>query len=155
MEMAQVWQSAEYRPARSVLFVAWGAEELDSAGVAHYLADPIIPLTRTVGIVALDSVAGGRGYKLMFCGALEHDQSLIQRIEAGAAKLDRRVWREGDTEGWHESFDQANIPTIKLIWDEAEREFYSPDDTASAIDLDRLTSSGEILTLTISWLAGR
>ena len=167
LEMARVWQSAGYRPARSVLFAAWGAEVLDSAGVAHYLTNPTIPLTHNVGlthtadvphivgVIALDSIAGGRGYKLMFCGTREHYLSLIQRIEAGAAKLDRRVWRQGDTDGWHRPFDQANVPTLKLIWDEAEREFYSPDDTADAIDLDRLASSGEILTLTMSWLAGR
>ena len=155
LEMARAWQAAGYRPARSVLFAAWGAEELDSAGVAHYLADPAIPLTRTVGVIALDSIAGGKGYKLLFYGTREHEQALIQRIEAGAAALERRAWRRGSTgEGWHEMFNQAGIPTLKLIWDDAESDFYSPTDTADAIDLDRLATSGEILTLTAAWLAG-
>jgi len=156
LEMARVWQSAGYRPVRSVLFAAWGAEELGSVGVAHYLADPAVPLTQTVGVIALDSIAGGRGYKLMFHGAREHDQPLIHRIEVSGAALDRRVWRRSSAdEGWHAPFSRAGIPTVKLIWDDAERGFYSPDDTAAAIDLDRLVSSGEILTLTTSWLAGR
>ncbi|MCP4538435.1 MAG: M28 family peptidase [Chloroflexi bacterium] len=154
LEMARVWQSTGYRPARSVIFAAWGAEELDSAGVAYYLTNPVIPLTRTVGVIALDSIAGGRGYKLMFQGGQEHDLALIQRIEAGAAKLDRRVWRQNDIDGWHRSFDEANIPALKFRWDEAELESYSSDDTADAVELDRLTSSGEILTLSMSWLAG-
>lgn len=155
LEMARVWQSGGYRPARSILFAAWGAEELNSAGVAHYLADPTVPLTRTVSVIALNSIAGGRGYKLMFHGTREHDQPLIHRIDAGVAALDRRAWRRGNTgEGWHEPFNQAGIPTVKLIWDDAESDFYSPDDTAEAIDLDRLANSGEILTLIVSWLAG-
>jgi Zn-dependent M28 family amino/carboxypeptidase len=155
LEMARVWQSAGYRPTRSVLFAAWGAEELGSAGMAHYLAAPATPLTRTVGVIALDSIAGGKGPKLMFYGTREHEQSLIQRVEAAAAQLDRRAWRRGSTgEGWHTSLNQAGIPTVKLMWDDAESDFYLPTDTADRIDPDRLATSGEILTLAAAWLAG-
>ena len=58
-------------------------------------------------------------------------------------------------EGWHAPFSRAGIPTLELIWERAESYFYLPSDTADSIDVDRLSSSGEILTLTISWLAGR
>lgn len=156
LEMARVWREAGYRPARTVVFAAWGAEEVGSVGVAHYLAHPALPLTRTVGVVALDGVGGGRGYKLLFYGTREHDLPLIQRLEAGAALLDRRVWRRGSTgEGWHTAFSGQSIPTVKLIWDEAERDFYLPTDTADRIEPDRLASSGEVLTLMVAWLAGR
>ncbi|HIE39365.1 MAG TPA: M20/M25/M40 family metallo-hydrolase, partial [Anaerolineae bacterium] len=156
LEMARVWREAGYRPARSVLFVAWGAEELGSAGVAHYLTHPVVPLTRTVGVIALDGVGGGRGYKLLYYGTREHDLPLIQRLEAGAALLDRRAWRRGSTgEGWHAAFNAGGVPTVKLIWDEAERDFYLPTDTVDRIDPDRLASTGETLTLTVAWLAGR
>jgi len=156
LEMARVWQAAGYRPARSVLFAAWGAEEWDNTGVACYLAHPAVPLTQTVGIIALDSIAGGKGHKLLFYGTREHDTPLIQRMEASAAQLDRRAWRRGSTgEGWHAPFNQADIPTLKLIWDDAESDFYLPTDTADRIDLDRLASSGETLTLVTAWLASR
>jgi Zn-dependent M28 family amino/carboxypeptidase/uncharacterized protein YchJ len=156
LEMIWAWQSAGYRPARSVVFAAWGAQEMDGAGVAHYLADPAIPLTRTMAVIALDTVGGGDGQKLLYYGTREHDTPLIHRIEAGASELDRRAWRRGSAgEGWHVGFNQAGIPTTKLIWDDAESDFYSLADTAAAIDLDRLATSGEILTLTTAWLAQR
>ena len=156
LEMAQVWQSAGYRPARSVLFAAWGAEELGSAGVAHYLAAPNVPLTQTVGVIALEAIAGGKGYKLMFHGTREHDLALIHRFESGYPQLDRRAWRAGNTgAGWHTPFNTVGIPTSKLIWDEAEEDFYLPSDTADRVDPERLASSGEVLTLVVSWLAGR
>ncbi len=155
LEMARVWQSAGYRPARSVLFAAWSAEELDSAGVAHYLVHPAVPLTQTVGVIALDSIGNGRGYRLLFYGTQE-DLPLIHRIEAGTAGLGRRAQRRISTgEGWHTLFNSTGIPTVKLIWDEAERDFYLPTDTADRIDPDRLAFSGEILTLVSSWLASR
>jgi len=156
LEMARVWRAQGYRPARSVLFVAWGAEELDSAGVAYYLDHPAVPLTRTVGVIALDSIGGGRGYRLLFYGTQDHDLPLAQRLEAAAARLDRRAWRRGSTgDGWQALFNSVGIPTLKLIWDKAESDFYLPTDTADRIDLERLASSGEILTLTVSWLASR
>jgi len=156
LELARTWQATGYRPARSVLFAAWGAQEKNGAGITHYLADPAIPLTQTVGVIALDSIAAQDGARLLFHGTKEHDMPLIHRIEAGAAALNRRAWRQGSAgEGWHIAFNHSGIPTTKLIWDNAEEDFYSLADTADSIDIDRLANSGEILTLAASWLAGR
>ena len=156
LEMARVWQSAGFRPARSVLFAAWSAEELDSAGVTHYLAHPAVPLTQTVGVIALDSIGNGRGFRLLFYGTLENDLPLMHRIEAGTAVLNRRAQRKLSTgEGWHALFNSTGIPTAKLVWDEAERDSYLPTDTVVHIDPDRLAFSGEILTLVVSWLASQ
>ncbi|MGD1991620.1 MAG: M20/M25/M40 family metallo-hydrolase [Anaerolineae bacterium] len=156
VEMVRAWQAEGIRPARSVLFAAWGAEELDSAGVAYYMDHPALPLTRTVGVIALDSIAGGRGYRLLFHGSREEDLALVQRVETAAATLDRRAWRRGSVgQGWHDAFHAADIPTVKLIWDEAEEDFYLPTDTADNIDPERLATSGEILTLSAAWLAGQ
>lgn len=156
LEMARVWRAAGYQPARSVLFVAWGAEEAGQAGLAYYLSDPAVPLTQTVGVIAVDGIGGGRGYKMLYYGTREHDLPLIQRVEAAAATLDRRAWRRGSTgDGWHVRFSREGIPTVKMIWEEAERDFYSPADSVEAIDLDRLASSGEVLTLTVAWLASQ
>ena len=57
-----------------------------SAGVAHYLAHPAVHLTQTVGVVALDSVGNGRGYRLLFYGTQENDLPLMQQVEAGTAE---------------------------------------------------------------------
>jgi Zn-dependent M28 family amino/carboxypeptidase len=154
VEMVRAWQAQGIQPARSVLFAAWGAEELDSAGVAHYIDHPALPLTRTVGVIALDSIAGGDGYRLLFHGSREGDLALVQRVETAAATLDRRAWRRGNVgQGWHTAFHAAGVPTVKLIWDEAEEVAYLPTDTADNIDPDRLATSGEILTMTAAWLA--
>ncbi|MDY6875925.1 MAG: M20/M25/M40 family metallo-hydrolase [Chloroflexota bacterium] len=156
LETILVWQSAGYRPARSVLFVAWGAEELDSAGVTHYLAHPVLSLTQTVGVIALDSIGNGRGYQLLFYGTQGNDRPLMHQGQACTAELNRRAQRRvGTGEGWHTLFNSTGIPTIKFIWDEAEKDFYLPTDTADRIDPDRLAFGGEILTLLSSWLAGR
>ncbi|OQY18260.1 MAG: hypothetical protein B6I34_11060, partial [Anaerolineaceae bacterium 4572_32.1] len=78
----------------------------------HYLAAPNVPLTQTVGVIALEAIAGGKGYKLMFHGTREHDLALIHRFESGYPQLDRRAWRAGNTgAGWHTPFNTVGIPT--------------------------------------------
>jgi hypothetical protein len=127
---------------------------LDSAGVAHYIDHPALPLTQTVGVIALDSIAGGDGYRLLFHGSREEGLALVRRVETAAGTLDRRAWRRGSVgPGWHAAFHAAGIPTVKLIWDEAEDYAYLPTDTADNIDPDRLVTSGEILTMASAWLA--
>jgi len=156
LELARLWQATNYRPARSVLFAAWGAEELGSAGVAHYVAQPPVPLTQTVAVIALDSIGNGRGYSLMYYGTPQHDLPLVYVLEAGSAQMPRRAFRRAATgEGWHILFNAAGIPTTKLMWDGAEQDLYLPADTAERIDPERLGFSGEMLTLVASWLAGR
>jgi hypothetical protein len=156
LEMARVWKRAGYRTGRSVLFAAWGAEEKGSAGVENYLSDPSVPLTCTVAVISIDSIAGGAGYRLWFRGDSDRDLPLTHRFDVSAALLDRRAWRRGATdEGWSAFFSRQAIPTVKLTWAESERLAYRLTDTADAIEPERLASSGEILTLTVAWLADR
>jgi Zn-dependent M28 family amino/carboxypeptidase len=156
LEMARVWQRAGYRPARSILFAAWGAEERDSTGVRYYLSSPIVPLTRTVAVMSLDSIADGEGYRLWFRGDGDTDLALTHRLEVSASQLGREAWRKGaSNEGWHTLFSRQAIPTVKLTWAESEGLAYRLTDTADAIDPQRLANSGEILTLALAWLASQ
>lgn len=156
LEMVRLWQAQGYRPARTLLLVAWGAQEQEGAGVAHYLSDPLVPLTSTVGAIALQGVAGGEGYRLLFYGARDRDLPLIHSVDAAAARLGRRAWRMGSTgQGWHVGFSRAGVPTVEFIWDKAEESAYTMMDTLARIDRERLAASGEVVTLAVSWLAGR
>ncbi|MFN2274860.1 MAG: M28 family peptidase, partial [Anaerolineales bacterium] len=61
LEIARIMKEAGYRPARSILFAAWGAQELGEIGSEFYLAHPFFPLQKTAAMIQLDSIAGGRG----------------------------------------------------------------------------------------------
>jgi hypothetical protein len=114
-------------------------------------------MTRTVAVIALDSIADGEGYRLWVRGDTDSDLPLTHRIEMSALQLGRQAWRKGPTrEGWHALFTSSQaIPTVKLTWAEAEGLAYRLTDTVDAIDPDRLASSGEALTLALAWLAGQ
>jgi hypothetical protein len=154
LELVRVWRERSFEPSRSVLLAAWGAEERSSAGVRYYLRDPVVPLTRTAAVISLDSIADGEGFRLWFRADGDTDLPLTHRLEASATQLGREAWRRGATdEGWHELFSREGIPTVKLIWAEAEGLAYRLTDTPDRINRERLANSGEILTMGAAWLS--
>ncbi len=56
-------------PRRSVLFMAFGAEEQGLLGSAHYCAHPIYPLAQTVAMVNLDMIGRSKDDYLFIGGA--------------------------------------------------------------------------------------
>ncbi len=116
---------------------------------------PAIPLTQTVGVIALDSVGAGRGPRLLYT-AIEREIPLAWPVEVGAMQLGRRArYEDDDRDGWRTLFGAAAIPTLGFTWERARDDAYVPSDTVDGIDVDKLAASGEVLTLTASWLAGR
>ena len=58
LELARVFAEGD-RPDRSLMFVAWTAEEAGLLGAYHYAANPLRPLETTVANLNLDSLLPG------------------------------------------------------------------------------------------------
>ncbi len=56
IELAEAFASLETRPSRSILFIPVTAEEQGLLGSAHYGANPVYPLNKTVGAINLDAM---------------------------------------------------------------------------------------------------
>lgn len=113
-------------------------------------------MTRTVGVVSLESIADGKGYRLWFRGDRDKDLPLTYRFEVSATQLGRDPWRRGSTdEEWHALFSREGIPAVKLTWAESDNLAYRLTDTVDGIQPERLASSGEILTLGVTWLSSQ
>jgi Zn-dependent M28 family amino/carboxypeptidase len=66
LEIARLWQAQGFQPKRSVLFVAWDAEEKRVVGATHYVENPIYPLDHTAAVNNLDMA--GIGDQLVIFG---------------------------------------------------------------------------------------
>jgi len=154
LETARLWQEHNYQPARTVLCVAWGAEELDRAGSDYYVAHPTLPLTDTVTMVQTESVGGGRGFRLQSQSASEEDAVLRFTFESAADQVEARLnsfARSAPTSD-HESFRWAGIPTTIVFWEKsAEENLPTPHD--DEIDLQRLGQAGRSIVLTMMSLS--
>ncbi len=105
------------KPARTVIFAAWTAEEKGLLGAEAYAANPIYPLARTAGVINLDPhvvLPAARDVELIGGGRTE----LELRLAEAAAKLGLRVTLEPNPEaGWyfrsdHFPFAKRGVPAI-------------------------------------------
>ncbi len=57
LELARAFGEAGGAPKRTVLFVAFGAEENGLLGAYHYVSKPVVPLSRTRAVINMDMIA--------------------------------------------------------------------------------------------------
>ncbi|MCA8961239.1 MAG: M20/M25/M40 family metallo-hydrolase [Planctomycetes bacterium] len=58
--LAKALRSRENRPHRTIVFVAFGAEEIGLQGARRYVAQPSLPLDRLTAMINLDMIGRGR-----------------------------------------------------------------------------------------------
>jgi Zn-dependent M28 family amino/carboxypeptidase len=105
------------RPARTVVFALWTAEEKGLLGAEAYAANPIYPLGRTAAVINLDPhvvLPAARNIELVGGGRTD----LEARLAAAAARLGLRVTPEPNPEaGWyfrsdHYPFAKRGVPAL-------------------------------------------
>ena len=153
LEIARLWQQGGYRPARSVLFAAWGAQELGQLGSSHYVLSPTVSLTQTLAVIQLDGVGGGNGFFPGMQGDEEQDAWLLHHAQAAADLLAEKIIVTPDfANSDHQSFDEAGLPTLLFSWRLANEDNL-PDGLANGISGDRLAVTGRLVALTLMMLA--
>ena len=118
LEVARAF-AAGPRPARSIVFAAWTAEEKGLLGAEHYAANPRYPLAGTVAVINLDPhvvLPAARNLELVGGGRtpLEGD------LRTAAATLGLRLDDEPNPEaGWyfrsdHYPFARRGVPALSF-----------------------------------------
>ena len=64
IEIAEALSLSETRPKRSILLIAFSAEEQGILGSRHYAANPSLPLDRTVAMINMDCIGAGTGMRV-------------------------------------------------------------------------------------------
>ena len=153
LEIARLWHESGYKPKRSVLFAAWGAQELGQAGSQHFVQYPTVPIENVIGMLQLDGVGGGEGFNLGANGSWEQDGSLIFNLSAASISLDEKlIITPSSVESDHLSFHQADIPAVLIAWRLANEDNL-PDSIAQAVHPSRLGETGRITSLSLMNLA--
>jgi hypothetical protein len=153
LEIARLWRSQGYRPARTVLFAAWGGEELAQAGSRYYVDRPALPLTQTVALLQLEAVGGGRGFRLELQGDRQREAAVRFLLEAAGGQVDARLTASPpELSGDQSPFQWLGVPAMLIRWEKAETDNL-PAEFDDEIDPDRLAQAGRTLTLTAMMLA--
>ena len=153
LEIARLWQEEGYRPQRSILLAAWGAQEPGEIGARFYIEHPAHPLTSTIAVLELDGVGGGRGYFMEAQGDPERDGFLRFTLQAAEEWVDGRLSltrpsRRSD----HSPFREIGIPAVLLTWRESSEDNL-PVEHADTLEPYRLGDTGRMTSLALMALA--
>ncbi len=152
-QIARRLQSA--RPARTVVFIAFSAEELGLLGSAHYARNPAYPIAVTRAMVNLDMVGRLRNGRLIVYGS-----ATAAEFPALLESLNRQygfaLHHEGDGYGRSDqsSFYAAGVPVLHMFTDLHEDYHRSTDDWEK-LDLAGLARVADFTAAVTAAIASR
>jgi hypothetical protein len=152
MELARTAVASGLKPARTIVFAAWNAEELGLIGSCYYVdSDPLYPIDKVKAALSLDMVGVGNGTGLFMFGSTDLDKAWLAGLMAGAAAKKGLEYvvesAEPSYASDHACFAQAGVPavmTLSLAWEDHQY-YHTPQDTSDTISLDTLKASAELL----------
>ena len=121
-------------PRRSVLVMAFTAEEIGLGGSAWYVAHPLLPLEKTVAMINLDMVGRAVDHKVRALGT-DSAAEWAELIGPLAQQSGLVVEEGGDGYGPSDqmSFYTKNIPVVHLFTG-AHEQYHTPEDDASLLN---------------------
>lgn len=139
---------------RSVVFVAFGAEEVGMAGSRHFLEECPFARERIVAMVALTMIgrAGTAGLSIQGVGSGRGMRGLV--AELVAARGDLRVWLRDTTSlrSDHYVFLRSRIPAL-LFHTGLHDQFHTPADVPSLVQTGPAVRVAELAAAVVGALA--
>jgi len=141
-------------PPRTIVFVAFSAEEAGLIGSRHYVKNPVpVPLAGIVGVINLDTVGrlgtnpvsviateSAREWPFVFSGITAVTGVPTRSIPGASESSDQRA------------FIEAGIPGVQ-IFSGAGFDYHRPTDTADKVDAAGMVKVATVATEAINYLA--
>lgn len=136
LEIARVLATRPVRLPRTIVFVAFAAEELGLLGSAYYVNHPTVPLDRTIAMLNLDMIGRPRG-RLLISG-LDTAPSLEEDVRAAATGVELEIDFFSQSPGMgasdDSSFLQREVPSIAFFTGFHD-DYHRPTDDWPGIEL--------------------
>lgn len=147
LEVARRIAALKDAPARGVLFLAFGAEEIGVIGSRYWASHPTVPLDHVVAMINADMVGRLRDDRLIVdgVGTAKEWRPLIEAASEGL-HLNLAFGGEGFGASDHASFAAVRVP-VAFFFTGVHPDYHMPSDTA-----DKINAPGEARVAT---LAGR
>lgn len=142
--VALVQSEPAEKPRRSILFIAFSAEELGLIGSEYYVNHPRYELSKTVAMLNLDMVGRVTDNVLTVYGtgtAKEFDSMLTEVNEPLGFKIERKPEGVGPSD--HQSFFLKGIPVFHFF-SGFHPDYHRPSDDFDKINLDGISRISEM-----------
>jgi Zn-dependent M28 family amino/carboxypeptidase len=134
LELAQYFAAQNKRPRRSLIFMAFGAEELGLLGSSHYANHPTLPLEQTAAMINMDMIGRMKDSVLVVqgVGTAPQWQPVIERLRP-SYPFKMTLKKEGPGPSDHESFYRKNVPVLFFFTNQHE-DYHRVTDDAEKIN---------------------
>jgi len=158
MELARLFGLCGVRPKRTMLFIAFNAEEMGLIGSRAYVEDPIFPLEDTIAVYNFDMVGAGDGSGAMVFGgndARNRWMTDLLRATAEAAGLEHEIQVVPQKlASDHAPFVQRGVPSLfNFSRPDPHPGYHTPADDIDNVRLSSLRVIGELYWATLQPLA--
>jgi aminopeptidase YwaD len=135
IELARLFSAGGNRLRRSVVFVAFSAEESGLIGSKAYVNNPPFPLADTVAMLNMDMIGRLREGRLSVggVGTSAEFRPLVEAANGGRFTL--RLNEDGFGPSDHSSFYAKQIPVL-FFFTGSHEDYHKPSDTAEKINYD-------------------
>jgi hypothetical protein len=157
MGVAEALFNSPVKPKRSIMFLAFGAEEQGVAGSDYYVNNPVVPLEKTLGLINMDGVGAGHSlsaqaaenYPSFWAFLKEANDKYVHRIIRGSyfvnnarPRLDaaRFMWKD--------------VPTLSLGAYGSPSPYHVPQDNIDIITPEIMEDLAQILFMAVIEMAG-
>lgn len=134
IEIAERFASSDQRPGRSLLFIAFGAEEMGLLGSRYFTENPLIPFEKVSLMMNLDMIGRMRDRHLQVSGTgTSVEVEGIVKYFASADSIQLMMSPEGFGASDHSSFYGKNIPVLFLTTG-VHADYHTPDDSPDKLN---------------------
>ncbi|MFQ5650667.1 MAG: M20/M25/M40 family metallo-hydrolase [bacterium] len=151
LEIAEAFTETPVRPRRSVLFIAFSAEELGLLGSQYYVEHAVMPLERTATMVNLDMIGRNHANRVTIVGG-RRSPELYELNLAANEEVGLNLFYDG--EKYFNRSDQANFAkyNIPVIFynTKVHEDYHRPTDSAEKINPEKLARVARLAFL-VSW----
>ncbi len=154
LELAETFR--EWRPERTLVFVAFTGEEIGRAGSRYYVSSSLaVPPEKCMAMINLDTVGRlGDGKLMVLGGGSAREWVHLFRGVGYVTGVDIQMVAEPLDSSDHTSFHAAGIPAVQLFAG-AHPDYHTPRDTLDKIDGEGLLRVASVAREAVTYLAGR
>jgi membrane-associated protease RseP (regulator of RpoE activity) len=154
LQLAERMTRLEPRPARTIIFAAFSAEELGLHGSRYYVNHPPFPLESTKAMLNLDMVGRMRDNQITVFGANSAKESSTIVLDA-ARDLSVEI-RQSDGIGRsdHMSFYNKKIPVLHFFTG-THPDYHRPSDTWDKLNFEGMVKVTDLVLATALKIAAR
>jgi hypothetical protein len=158
LEVARAFAEGGVQPRRSVIFIAFNAEEAGLKGSAHYVANPPKPLSQHAAVICSDMVGRNQDKPITIKGAGSAAEwpDIIRKANDGV-DLSHKVELAASGATDYLNFIKKNIPSVDFF-SGFHGDYHKVGDSAEKLGYERMEKSARVafkMTLEVANREGR